>query len=70
MDPLNPITPPGPGLPSRRVPAVERLPRVSRDGDRPRREPSERRPPHEEQDGWDDVQDGEEGGEGRIDVRV
>lgn len=65
MDPLNPITY-GPSMPSKRVPPVERLPRVSREGDRPRRKPSERRrepeqpPPRGE----------EEDGEGRIDVRV
>ena len=66
MDPLHPITPPGPGMPSRRVPAVEKLPRVSREGDRPRRDPTERRPPPEEPP-WEE---GEEGGEGHIDVRV
>jgi len=65
VDPLNPITY-GPSMPSRRVPPVERLPRVSREGDRPRREPSERRreseqpPPRGE----------EEDGEGHVDVRV
>jgi len=67
MDPLQPILPPSPGVPSRRVPAVEKLPRVSRDGDRPRRDPSERRPPAAEEP---PSQDGEEGGEGHIDVRV
>ena len=65
MDPLHPIIPPG--LPSRRVPAVEKLPRVSREGDRPRRDPSERRPPDTHEPPF---QDGEEDGEGHIDVRV
>jgi hypothetical protein len=67
MDPLDPITPPASGMPSRRVPAVDRLPRVSREGDRPRRDPSERRPSSDDQAPF---QDGEEGGEGHIDVRV
>jgi hypothetical protein len=66
MDPLQPIIY-GPSVPSRRVPPVERLPRVSREGDRPRREPSEegdggQQPPPRRED--------EEGGEGHIDVRV
>ena len=65
MDPLHPIIY-GPAMPSRRVPPVERLPRVSREGDRPRREPSERRegeehPPPRGED---------EDGEGHVDVRV
>jgi hypothetical protein len=65
MDPLTPITY-GPSIPSRRVPPVDRLPPVTRDGDRPRKEPSERRereepPPERHQD---------EDGEGHIDVRV
>lgn len=65
MDPLSPITY-GPSMPSRRVPPVEKLPRVSREGDRPRREPSGRREGSEEP-----PQHGEEdGGDGHIDVRV
>jgi hypothetical protein len=67
MDPLDPIPPPSSGLPSRRVPAVDRLPRVSREGDRPRRDPSERRPLAGE---GPPREDREEGGEGHIDVRV
>ena len=65
MDPLNPITY-GPSMPSRRVPPVERLPRVSREGDRPPRalasgasEPEQPPPRGEEEDG-----------EGHIDVSV
>jgi hypothetical protein len=66
MDPLNPITAPA-GHPSRRVPPVDRLQRIRRDGDKPRREPSERRPPRE---GGPAGDEGEDGGEGHIDVRV
>jgi hypothetical protein len=66
MDPLHPILPGPPALPSRRVPAVERLPRVSRDGDRPARDPSERRPAGQPPP----EAEGDEGGEGHIDVRV
>jgi hypothetical protein len=65
VDPLNPITY-GPSVPSRRVPPVERLPRVSREGDRPRREPSERREGEEPPSRHDEDEDGE----GHIDVRV
>jgi len=67
MDPLHPITY-GPSAPSRRVPPVERLPRVTREGDRPPRDPADRRgagreqPPPSREEG--------EGGEGHIDVRV
>ena len=67
MDPLNPITPPTTALPSRRVPAVDRLPRVSREGDRPPQEGSERRAPRPEHR---PAEEGEEGGEGHIDIRV
>ena len=67
MDPLDPILPPSPGLPSRRVPAVDRLRRITREGDRPRREPSDGRPPPDRPAAWDE---GEEGGEGRVDVRA
>ncbi|HEY2202254.1 MAG TPA: hypothetical protein VGH56_10200 [Solirubrobacteraceae bacterium] len=65
MDPLHPIVY-GPSMPSRRVPPVERLPRVSREGDRPRREPSEKREGEEQGRPRDE---GEDGG-GHIDVRV
>jgi hypothetical protein len=65
VDPLNPITY-GPSMPSRRVPPVDRLPRVSREGDRPRREPSERHEGQEQPPPGGE----EEGGEGHIDVRV
>jgi hypothetical protein len=67
VDPLNPITPGGAAPPSRRVPPVDRLRRITREGDRPdrerreresqRREPSEQRPERED-------------GEGHIDIRV
>lgn len=52
-------------MPSRRVPPVDRLRRITRDGDRPEREPSERREPRDppEQEGGPD-------GEGHIDIRV
>ena len=65
MDPLRPITY-GPSLPPRRVPPVERLPRISREGDRPQREPSERREGEEERPPRGEHEDGE----GHIDVRV
>lgn len=65
MDPLNPIPSSAPAMPSRRVPPVDRLPRVTREGDRPRREPSERRegrePPEPDDGGGED---------GHIDIRV
>jgi hypothetical protein len=64
MDPLNPIY--GPSMPSRRVPPVDRLPRVSREGDRPRREPSKQREREEQPSSPDEGQDGE----GHIDVRA
>lgn len=65
MDPLLPIDPSTTALPSRRVPPVDRLRRITREGDRPRRDPKEPRegveyiePPEEEP------------GEGHIDIRV
>jgi hypothetical protein len=62
MDPLHPIEPI-----RRRVPPLERLPRISREGDRPERDPSSRErqqpspPPEPER---------EDGGEGHVDVRA
>jgi hypothetical protein len=53
-------------MPSRRVPPVDRLPRVSREGDRPRKEPSERREGQQQPPPGGE----EEGGEGHVDVRV
>jgi hypothetical protein len=69
MDPLHPITPGPPVVPARRVPPVDRIARISRDGDRPdrkaeeRRDQARRRPPEA-------PEDGEERGPGRIDVRA
>jgi len=67
MDPLDPIPPSAPPYPSRRVPAVDRLRRITREGDRPRRVPPEHRPSGQEEPPRGE---GEDGGEGRIDVRV
>jgi hypothetical protein len=69
MDPLHPITPGPPALPTRRVPPVDRLARITREGDRPSQEAEERRrrarraaqlPP----------EDDSEPGPGHIDVRA
>jgi hypothetical protein len=67
MDPLGPITPGSAAPPSRRVPPVDRLRRITREGDRPDREDSpddgsRRRPA----DGHGEHEDGE----GHIDIRV
>jgi hypothetical protein len=66
MDPLHPIAPGAVAPPSRRVPPVDRLRRVTRDGDRPERETGarddRRQPPEEPPD--------EQPGDGHVDVRV
>ena len=66
MDPLLPIDPSATALPSRRVPPVDRLRRITREGDRPRRDPKE------QGDGAAEYRDPpeEEPGEGHIDIRV
>jgi len=66
MDPLHPITPTGPGMPSRRVPPVDRLRKITREGDSPDRDPSERR----EQSNPREERPDSEPGEGHIDIRV
>ena len=66
MDPVLPINY-GPPMPSRRVPPVDRLRRVSREEDRPRRESSERRENDEDAPGRSEDDDA---GEGHVDVRV
>lgn len=67
MDPLLPINPGTPAPPQRRVARVDRLPRITREGDRPERDPEERRAPGE--GGQDD--DGEQpSGGAHVDVRV
>lgn len=43
MDPVHPITPGPPALPNAGVPPVQRLPRVSRERDRPEAESERRR---------------------------
>ncbi len=68
VDPLLPISPGGPALPSRRVPAVDRLRKVTREGDRPGREANERRE-HADDDERADDEPGQDG-EGHIDIRV
>jgi hypothetical protein len=69
MDPLHPITPGPPAMPTRRVPPVDRLARITRDGDRPGRETEERRNRARERPA-EAPEDGEERGPGHIDVRV
>jgi hypothetical protein len=66
VDPLHPITPGVPPLPSRRVAAVDRLRRITREGDRPERDSGRER---EHRDAEADPPE-EEPGEGRIDIRV
>jgi hypothetical protein len=69
MDPLSPITPGSPAVPSRRVPAVDRLRRISREGDRPE---DERQPPRKSprRTAPPGAGEGEDGHQGLIDVRV
>ncbi len=43
MDPLHPITPGPPAIPTRSVPPVDRLVKISRDRDRPPRDGEEER---------------------------
>lgn len=66
MDPLLPIDPSTAALPSRRVPPVDRLRRITREGDRPQRDPAEPR----EDDGRREPREGEDPGEGHVDIRV
>jgi hypothetical protein len=65
MDPLLPIDPSATALPSRRVPPVDRLRRITREGDRPRRDPKEQGESAEYREPPED-----EPGEGHIDIRV
>lgn len=66
MDPLHPITPGPPAVPTRRVPPVDRLAMITREGDRPARDAEERRRRARQAQ----LPDDEEPGEGHIDVRV
>jgi len=66
MDPLHPITPGAVAPPSRRVPPVDRLRRLSREGDRPERDPGRGR---EEREAHEDPLD-EDPGEGHVDIRI
>jgi hypothetical protein len=68
MDPIIPIVP---GLPSAATPPVERLPRISRDRDRPARErrSGPRREPPPAPGAEDDDPENEDG-RPRVDVRV
>jgi len=68
MDPLHPITPGPPPVPTRRVPPVDRLVKVTREGDRPARDEEERR--RRGQRSQQPPADPENPGEGHIDVRV
>jgi hypothetical protein len=68
MDPLHPITPGPPAVPTRRVPPVDRLVKISRDGDRPPRDAEEERRRRARES--KPPEDGEGRGEGHIDVRV
>jgi hypothetical protein len=69
VDPLHPIGPGTPPLPSRRVAPVDRLKRVSREQDRPRREPFDDRREGEDAGGGEGEEPGDTGG-GHIDIRV
>jgi hypothetical protein len=68
MDQITPITAGAAALPSRTVPPVQRLQRVSREQDRPSRKrqdsPDRETPPERGED------DGEQDGRPRLDVRV
>ena len=69
MDPIHPIAPGPPAIPRTAVPPVGRLPKVSREGDRPAADSEQRRRRRrEEQPSRYD--DGEDDGRPRIDVRV
>lgn len=69
MDPIHPIAPGPPALPSPGPRPVERLERISRDRDRPAREgPGGRRRPPPEPEGESLPED--EDGRPRVDVRV
>lgn len=68
MDPLHPITPGPPAVPARRVPPVDRLVRISRDGDRPPRDAEEERRRRARESERREDEDGP--APGHIDVRV
>ena len=68
MDPLHPITPGPPAVPTRRVPPVDRLMKISREGDRPARDEQEERRRRARES--EPPEEGEGPGAGRIDVRV
>ncbi len=68
MDPLHPITPGPPAVPTRRVPPVDRLVKINREGDRPPRDAEEERRRRARESHPPD--DGEGSGAGHIDVRV
>jgi hypothetical protein len=74
VDPLNPIGPGAAAPPSRRVPPVDRLRKITRDGDRPEREAPGREEGEERDDGGAYGGDGRErrddDGRGHVDVRV
>jgi len=69
MDPLHPITPGPPAIPTRRVPPVDRLAKVTREGDRPAQDAEERRRRARERPSTQGP-DGEQPAGGHIDVRV
>jgi hypothetical protein len=70
VDPLSPIPPSSQAMPSRRVPPVDRLERISRERDRPSRDAEQRRrraleqPPRRDEEDTDDEQGH------HVDVRV
>lgn len=68
MDPLHPITPGPPAIPTR-VPPVDRLRPVSRERDRPSAEERERRRRERRGQAQGGPEDGEPG-PGHIDIRV
>jgi hypothetical protein len=68
MDPLSPITPGGPSVPARRVPPVDRLRKITREGEEPKGKEREQRKRREPGPAYGPVEG--DGGEGRVDVRV
>jgi hypothetical protein len=68
MDPLHPITPGPPAVPTRRVPPVDRLAKITREGDRPARDAEEERRRRARRSQLHPG--GDQPGEGHIDIRV
>ena len=69
MDPLHPITPGPPAVPTR-VPPVDRLVKVTREGDRPSRDAEERRRRAQRARSQQPAGDDADPGPGHIDITV